>query len=163
VRAGPGREHSAAASVLSARAGGLLHGQPHADSENAALNHCPARGPDHRGQTHYLAFVGPGTAFEREGLTIRDFPDGLSNTVLVAEASESVTWSQPRDLEYGRGKPLSNLGVTRGGGVPEPGTACSAAFADGTVRTFDNRMDAATLRAVITRNGGERVDPSKLE
>jgi hypothetical protein len=31
------------------------------------------------GLTHYQVFVGPGTAFEREGLTEADFPDGLAN------------------------------------------------------------------------------------
>ena len=29
-------------------------------------------------RTHYQVFVGPGTAFEREGLAWKDFPDGLA-------------------------------------------------------------------------------------
>src|SRR5579859_8305399 len=35
-------------------------------------------GPDDPpGTTRYLAFTGPGTAFERAGLAWKDFPDGL--------------------------------------------------------------------------------------
>jgi hypothetical protein len=53
-----------------------------------------------RGLTHYQVFVGPGTAFERDGLTFQDFPDGPSNTLLVVETREAVPWSKPADLEY---------------------------------------------------------------
>jgi hypothetical protein len=38
--------------------------------------------------TFFQVFVGPGTAFERDGLRLNvDFPDGLSGTILVAEGA----------------------------------------------------------------------------
>src|SRR5262245_49879997 len=55
--------------------------------------------PEPTGSTRFQVFVGPGTAFERDGLTWNDFPDGLASTILVVEASEPVVWSKPIDLE----------------------------------------------------------------
>ena len=41
------------------------------------------------GLTRYQVFVGPGTGFERPGLTLEDdFPDGLGNIMLAVEAAE---------------------------------------------------------------------------
>jgi hypothetical protein len=119
--------------------------------------------------THYQAFVGPGTAFEREGLTWDDFLDGRANTLLVVEAAEPVPWTKPDDLRYDPAGPLPGLGM----GLTKPvkflgyevrrRNGFNAAFADGTVRFLDAGMDEATLRAVITRNGGEPMSVSKLE
>ena len=40
--------------------------------------------------TFYRGFTGPGTAFERDGLTLeKDFPNGTDETVLVVEAGEA--------------------------------------------------------------------------
>jgi hypothetical protein len=52
-------------------------------------------GLDAPGLTRYQVFVGPGTAFERPGLTFKDFSDGLENTFLVVEAAAAVPWSKP--------------------------------------------------------------------
>jgi hypothetical protein len=62
--------------------------------------------------THYQVFVGPGTAFER-GAVLRfpeDFPDGINNTILIAEAAEPVPWTKPVDLPFLPNKPLPKLG-----------------------------------------------------
>jgi hypothetical protein len=119
--------------------------------------------------THYQVFVGPGTAFEREGLTFADFTDGLPETLLVVEAAEPVLWSKPEDLEYAPDKPLQPLG----GFVSKPvkvvgwevgrrrGTL--AVFADANYRFIPDTTDEQTLRALITRNGGETVDLTKLK
>ncbi len=119
--------------------------------------------------THYLAFVGPGTAFERDGLTWKDFRKGLSNTLLVVEAAEPVPWSKPVDLVYDPGKPLPKLGVGftkpryflgfRVGGKP----GFNACFADASVRFISNETDEGKIRGLITRVGGEKVDASELE
>src|SRR5262245_32263376 len=56
-------------------------------------------------------FVGKGTPFE-EGKALRlkdDFPDGLSNTLLVIEAGKPVPWTKPENLEYDPDKPLPEL------------------------------------------------------
>ena len=101
--------------------------------------------------TFYQVFVGKGAAFEgREGLRLRnDFPDRTSDTFLVVEAGTAVPWTKPEDLPYHPDRPLPKLGGLF------PGTF-RAAFADGSVRTVPQDTDEATLRAAITRNGGEK-------
>jgi hypothetical protein len=129
----------------------------------------PWSGADPQGLTRYRVPVGPGTAFERDGLTRDDFPDGLAETLLVAEAGEAVPWSKPEELAYDPGGTLPALGgafakpshflcyeVAR-----EPGF--NAAFADGSARFIRGNAGEAALRALFTRNGGEKVDWSKLE
>jgi hypothetical protein len=138
--------------------------EPAPDDYTPSLHHI-----DPPGLTRYQVFIGPGTAFEREGLTWYDFPDGLANTLLVVEAGEPVPWSKPADLAYDPEKPLPPLGgvfskpvkvvcyeVRRQLGF----TAC---FADGTTRFISSKTDEATLRALITRNGGEKVSLDGLE
>jgi hypothetical protein len=125
--------------------------------------------PKTPGKTHYQVFVGPGAAFERDGLTPRDFPDGLADTLLVVEAAEPVPWSKPVDLEYDPDKPLPRLG-----GIHKKATfffnrvvntrdGFNAAFADASTRFIADDVSEATLRALITRNGGETVELSKTE
>ena len=101
--------------------------------------------------TRYQVFVGPGTAFEGpQGHRIADFVDGLSQTVLVVEADNPVTWTKPEDIPY---QPLGSLPPlnTRGG-------IHMVLFADGTVRTIPKDTPEAVRRAIITRNGGEPVE-----
>ncbi|HZY84866.1 MAG TPA: DUF1559 domain-containing protein [Gemmataceae bacterium] len=122
-----------------------------------------------QGLTHYQVLVGPGTAFEREGLTEADFPDGLANTLFVVEAARPVLWTQPTDLTYDPDSPLPPLGGPFTKPVHflchevwrKPGF--NAGFGDGSTRFISSKTDEAVLRALITRNGGERVDLSRLE
>jgi hypothetical protein len=108
------------------------------------------KAPPH--STFYQVLVGPGAAFEgKRGLSLRtDFTDGTSNTFLVAEAATAVPWTKPEDLPYDPGKPLPKLGGVFGGGF-------NVALADGAVRFFAKAPKEKTLRAYITRNGGEVI------
>lgn len=126
-------------------------------------------GHDAPGLTRYQVLIGPGTAFERPGLTWDDFPDGRAATLLVVEAAQPVPWSQPIDLPYDPAAPLPLLfcpfakpkyflGYETG---RTPGF--NAFFADGTARFLPASTDEKTLRALATRNGGEPVDLSKLD
>ena len=125
-------------------------------------------GRDTTGLTHYQVFVGPGTAFEKDGLTFDGFPDGLANTILVVETHEAVPWTKPADLSYGSDKPLPALGGLYSkpyhflcyevGRTP----GFNACFADGTTRFLSGKTDEKTIRSLITRNGGEKVDVSRL-
>jgi hypothetical protein len=97
-------------------------------------------------------FVGKGTAFEGPaGLNIpNDFPDGTSNTLLVVEAGEPVPWTKPQDLIYQPDGPLPPLnGLFK--------EYFRAAFADAHGEHIHKTVSEATLRAIITRNGGESV------
>jgi hypothetical protein len=95
-------------------------------------------------------FVGKRTAFEGpRGLSLKtDFPDQLSNTILVVEGGPAVPWTKPDDLSYYPHQPL-----------PELATLFSGEFrvcmADCIVRWVKTDVPEGTLRAAITRNGGE--------
>ena len=89
--------------------------------------------------------------------------------MLVVEAAEAVPWTKPDDLAYAPDRPLPRLGL----GLTKPvkflgrelrrKPGFNAAFADGSTRLLDAGTDEATLRALVTRNGGEAVDVSKLD
>ncbi len=97
-------------------------------------------------------FVGPGAAFEgREGLRLPDdFPDGTSNTILIVEAGAPVPWTKPEELEYRTDGPLPDLRCLFRDGF-------RVGLADGSMRWLGKGTSEATLRAAITRNGGDRI------
>jgi len=102
--------------------------------------------------TFCRVFVGPGAAFEgRYGMNTKtDFPDGPGNTLLIVTAAEAVPWTMPAELPYGPDLPLPRLG----GNFPD---YFHVALADGTVRRVYRSVSQKTLRAAITRNGGESL------
>jgi hypothetical protein len=115
----------------------------------AAPGYWPGDGPH---GTFFQVFVGPGAAFEgRKGMKLSDdFPDGLSNTILIAEAGEAVPWTAPADLPYAPDKPLPKLG-----GLRLREAMFMVALADGSVREI-RVTNEETIRAAITRNGDDR-------
>src|SRR4029077_10950256 len=68
---------------------------------------CPSEGNPKPGKTTYQVVVGPQTLFPAEGRRIRitDVMDGTSNTFMVGEASQAVTWPAPDDLSAGSSLP----------------------------------------------------------
>jgi hypothetical protein len=99
-------------------------------------------------------FVGPGTAFDcKEGCRLKDdFPDGLSNTIMVIEAGKPVPWTKPEELPYDPAGPLPEL----------PGLfhdVYRIGLADGSSVHLRTSLSEATLRALITRNGGDKPGP----
>jgi hypothetical protein len=97
-------------------------------------------------------FVGKGAAFEgKEGLLMpADFPDSTSNTILIVEGGAPVPWTKPEDLIYDPDSPLPRLDCLFHDGL-------RLAVADGSVRFIRKDIGETTLRAAITRNGGERM------
>lgn len=112
----------------------------------------PSKAP---GLTHYQLFVGPKAAWERSangpGLP-RSFPDGTSNTILIAEAADPVIWTKPDDIDFDPDKPLPKLGV-------DPKLGFLAAMADGSVRVIGPKVSEKTRKAAITAAGNETLGP----
>jgi prepilin-type processing-associated H-X9-DG protein len=107
-------------------------------------------------ETYYQAFVGPGAFFE--GRQRQRFPasftDGTSNTIMYVEAAKGVPWTKPEDLSFDPDpkKPLPKLGGHFRGGF-------NVGMCDGSVRFILKTISDTTLRAAITRNGGEVLGP----
>jgi hypothetical protein len=125
---------------------------------------------DPPGHTPYQVLVGPGTAFERKGLklTWKDFSDGLATTLLVVDADDAVPWTKPVDLAYDPAGPLPPLHpftkpVYFLGWKLWHRRGFLGTFADGKARFIREDVGEAGLRGLITRDGGEAVDRSKLE
>ena len=103
-------------------------------------------------ETHYQGFVGKGSIFDgKKGVSLTDITDGTSNTIMFAEAGKAVPWTKPDDLAF-EGKLLPKVG----GLFPN---IFQAAMCDGSVRGIPMSIKEETLRAAITRNGGEVLGP----
>jgi hypothetical protein len=102
------------------------------------------------GMTHYRVLVGPQTMFEPgQRIKMASVTDGTSNTIMAVEAAEATIWTRPDDLPFDPKGPLPKFGTS-----PE---GFNALFGDGTVRFIRANTPPETLRALITRNGGELV------
>jgi hypothetical protein len=115
------------------------------------------------GMTYFQVFVGPGAAFEGERGTRypEDFPDGGANTILIVEAASAVPWTQPQDLPFARGQPLPELtvGIRTHGSTPTRKEKLFFVLADTTTRSIRLPYQGHLLPALITRNGGEKINP----
>jgi prepilin-type processing-associated H-X9-DG protein len=109
-------------------------------------------------QTSYMVITGPGTLFEEgKDFSFADCLDGSANTILAVEVINSgANWTQPIDLDI-RNMILKINGGGFGISSPWKGGA-NVAFADGSVRFLPNDTLEESLRAMITRAGGEEVE-----
>jgi len=106
-----------------------------------------------KGRTTYVVPVGESTVFPgRTRVTIQDITDGTSNTIMAVETSadRAVFWTQPEDLPFDPQQPDCGLAGTYPGGF-------LALFCDGSVQFLSLPQDAANLRGLFTRAGGEAV------
>jgi hypothetical protein len=118
-----------------------LYASPH--DENTLKDHT----------TYYQVFAGKGCMFEgKQGIRFADVTDGLSNTILAAEAAKAVPWTKPDDLPYDPEKPLPKLGMPGAKGF-------QAAMGDGSVHFISEKITEKTLRNAITRNDGNPLGP----
>jgi len=120
---------------------------------------CPADGNHGKGQTSYVAIVGPGTAWPgTKWIDVADIKDGLSNTILVVEVHNSgIHWMEPRDLDVSQMAMTVNAKSGKGISSGHP-RSTQAAWADGSVFALDEDTPAATVRAMLTIAGREKVE-----
>ena len=116
---------------------------------------CPSRPSPAPGTTTYRGFLGKGAFFEAgRGSRIADITDGTSNTLMVVEAKDAVPWTKPDELPFDRAKAAA--GDLLGAGSNHPG-GFNALFGDGSVKFLKSAINPQTLRALITKNGGEVI------
>ena len=104
------------------------------------------------GGIDYRAFAGNGAALDMQRGNSMLSLDGTSNTFFASEAPTPAPWTKPDELVYDPEKPLAPLGGHFPGGF-------MAGMADGSVHFIKQDIKQSTLRAAITPNGGEILDP----
>ncbi len=124
---------------------------------------CPSEGPASSLETSYAMIVGPHTI--SDGPTARSlaaFRDGLSNTIMVAEAANAhINWMEPRDLDAkkmqfrigGNGNPNASRNE-----ISSPHfNGANVLFCDGSVLFLRSSTDPKQVEAMTTIDGGETV------
>ena len=103
--------------------------------------------------TYYRVFVGNGAGFDwvMGARYPAAFTDGTSNTILCVTAAEAVPWTKPDELVFDPEKDMGKLLGTVVGGK------CQVALFDGSVRTLKKLPSKETIKALITRSGGEII------
>lgn len=88
----------------------------------------------------------------------QDIGDGTQATLMVVEVPDDrFRWMEPRDLEFDTMSYRINDESGRGLGSRLGGAR--VVFADGMVRTIPENFDPNRLRAMLTANGGEALEP----
>ena len=101
-------------------------------------------------KTHYRLFYGKGATFELNKSTqLTNITDGTSNTIMAVEAEEPVVWTNPNDLAFDPTKALPKMLSIDG--------KFSAAYCDGSVRTFKVPIDQEILKLLIQKNDGKFI------
>jgi prepilin-type processing-associated H-X9-DG protein len=109
--------------------------------------------------TAYVAVTGGETVWG-DSITFGSIRDGASQTVLLIESEARRThWMAPADVLLDEIVPMSPTGESMFLRGFHKGRG-NAAFCDGSVRALSDDMDASVLRALLTRDGGETIEPT---
>jgi beta-lactamase regulating signal transducer with metallopeptidase domain len=104
-----------------------------------------------KGKTDYFVVTGKGTLFDADAPTRREsISDAAGETILVLQSFQRVPWTQPVDIETAADHKAVRPFRGHGKGF-------YAAFADGTVKFVSKETDAASVRAMFTKAGGDEV------
>ncbi len=135
---------------------------------------CPNSPTWGSGHTHYLAVVGPGTAWPgSKSQRLDEIGDGPSNTILLIEAHGlGIHWMEPRDLEFDQVVGQAGGDAKVMGTVPHPyepgfffvaeGGSVNVAMADGSVQTIPWGVAGELLAPLLTADAGDTVDLDSL-
>lgn len=128
---------------------------------------CPSEANSFETETSYLAVVGPETIWPGEkAISMGDIGDGTSNTLIVVESHDSgIHWMEPRDFHTLQMPMTINSPHGQGictchGSQDKSGRSALVQFlrADGSVGQLERDTPPATLRALLTIDGGEQVE-----
>lgn len=94
---------------------------------------------------------------DKRGIGFRQVTDGLSNTIMVIEASDQLAepWTKPTEFEFDPDTSWQLFGPYTDG--------TNAALGDGSVQFFSEFLDLDTWKALFTRDGGEIVNAWELQ
>jgi hypothetical protein len=127
------------------------------------IGRCPSDGVGSEesagAMTSYVAVVGPQTIWTGDScVNTVDITDGPEQTLMVVEVANSgINWMEPRDLHVLQMAPKINPSGGQGISSRHRGGA-HATTAENSVRfLFEKKITASTLRALLTRNGGEKI------
>jgi prepilin-type processing-associated H-X9-DG protein len=122
------------------------------------MYHCASDRRSDKLHTSYVMVVGANTASAGATSTrCKDFSDGLSCTVVLAEMSRSgIHWMEPRDASYDDLSGSRNASQRRVLRSEHSGTF-NAAFADGHAAAIRADIDPEVLKSLFTISGGEKT------
>lgn len=112
----------------------------------------PMDGKDGEPTTRIRCFYDNGALFDSNPqvrINPINITDGTSNTIMFVETADRVPWPQFKELKFDPAGPLPALGH------PGYGGGFNVVMADGSVRFIRDTVSPQTLKAVITRAGGE--------
>ena len=111
------------------------------------------------GKTRFVAPLTKDSVFGRigGGVKIQEINDGLSNTLLIVEASadKAVVWTKPEDVLIDDINPLLSI-------ITKDSDGFTACLCDGAARFFSKGNDAKTLNALLSIDGREVIEWDKL-
>ncbi len=129
------------------------HNKPLIDKMPAVFSSAGDEELAKKGKTRFVSPANAeGTLGVKEGTKFADIRDGLSNTILAVEArsDSAVIWTKPEDIVIDFKKPLLFLKDARDGGF-------LTLMTDGSVRVITDKISFETLKALVTRAGGEAI------
>lgn len=114
--------------------------------------------------TNYVAVIGQNTAWRSDGtiVSIKDFADGISNTILLVETKEAgIHLFEPRDLSLDqmtlRINSSEGQGISSDHWLDNRWLGLHVLMGDGTVRRLPDNVPPEVIHAMLTINGGEKV------
>ena len=133
---------------------------------------CPSHAET--GNTSYLAVVDPRTVWNNDPpRKLEEITDDHGQTILLIDVGHSdIDWKEPRDLSFDEAVKLLTAPVDpdKFTGHVEQATFLHkqhyfrlVAMLDGSVQRLRSPLDRETAIALLTANGGETIDPARLD